>query len=219
MSVFLLIAAWAVFFPSLAKADIATTSGDFGDVVVGTEGLVFVTVQNTGSQNVDLYYYWMGNPCGFVADESVNFQSIAPGDSVDIAITWTPSVEGSCSASLDITHQFVSLQKVVVTGNAISAVQKAPTISGLLEFFDGAVGSGGLEGKGPGKSARHRLNAFRNMLVEAGSLCDQGMTEEACGQLQAAKKKLGVFVTASSGDSLAELENRINQVLDSLSAG
>ena len=227
--VFLLILAWAVFSPSLTQADVPVSSAHFGDVVVGTEGAVVVTVENTGSGPIGLYYYWMDlSPCGFVEDQGPNWTTIMPGDSVDIVITWTPSVEGPCSATLDITHWFNSIQKVVVTGNAIPAVQETPTINGLLQFFDSAVSSGGLQGKGPGKSASHRLNAFRNMLVEAGSLLDQGMTEDACGQLIAAKKKLGVFVIgsedalskgASSEGSLAELENMLNQVLESLSAG
>jgi hypothetical protein len=121
------------------------------------------------------------------------------------------------------------LGKVTLTARAVPpGGPEPPTMSGLLQFFDSSVSSGALQGKGPGRSASHRLNAFRNMLMEAGSLLDQGMTEEACGQLMAAKKKVGVFVTgseggpnkgASSGGALAELDTMIDQVLESLKAG
>ncbi len=57
------------------------------------------------------------------------------------------------------------------------------TIEGVLNFFDEAVDNGTLIGAGSGKSAEKRLNAYRNMLLEAESLLKEGEYQEACEQL------------------------------------
>jgi hypothetical protein len=53
----------------------------------------------------------------------------------------------------------------------------------VLTAFDGWVDAGTLAGAGPGQSAAGRLEALRNMLVEAGNLFEAGDLAGACTQL------------------------------------
>jgi len=56
-------------------------------------------------------------------------------------------------------------------------------IEDISDFFDVSVGSGDIEGMGPGNSADGKLGALRNMLDEAERLINEGLVYEACQQL------------------------------------
>jgi hypothetical protein len=59
----------------------------------------------------------------------------------------------------------------------------------ILGFFDQSVNNGSLIGNGPGKSAKNRLNALRNMIEATGHLIEPGSILGACQQLMDAYKK------------------------------
>lgn len=61
----------------------------------------------------------------------------------------------------------------------------------IIEFFDNGTTSGNLSGIAKTEqAAAGKLKAFRNMLLQAQHLIENGDTEEACEQLMAAHKKV-----------------------------
>ena len=60
------------------------------------------------------------------------------------------------------------------------------------------------KGNGSDKLAENRLNALRNMIEKAGHLIDSGKIDEACGQLEAAYKKMDGLNTPGSSSDFVE---------------
>jgi hypothetical protein len=86
------------------------------------------------------------------------------------------------------------------------------TIEEVLAFFDESVADGSLVGNRPGKSAVHKLNALRNMLVETSYLIDEGDYEGACDQLYSAYKHCDGQLRPKDfvqGSAVWELANKI----------
>ena len=95
---------------------------------------------------------------------------------------------------------FVEIEGQDVAGNTgtcrfeVFAVEPPPPpppsgCSDVVDFFNESVSAGAIEGMGPGSSALHRLNAFRNILHGICDLLDEGSQEEACQLIQGALKK------------------------------
>jgi hypothetical protein len=128
---------------------------------------------------------------------------------------------------------------VTLTGTGV--IKQKITIDGILDFFDSCVDDGSLEGYVPDKSdkkrsaakitkgngsdklAENRLNALRNMIETAGHLIDSGKIDEACGQLEAAYKKMdGLNSPGSSRDFVVEgnaaidLAGMVKKLMDTL---
>jgi hypothetical protein len=214
-----------VSFSSAVQANVAVSCADFGDVLVGDTSTLIMTITNTGFDSLFLVYDWDLNPCGFTATK--NFKELLKGEFVEVTLEWTPSSPGECYGILEIYNMFQKVAEVEATGNGITefSMKEKPGIQGLLDSFDARVGVRDIVGKGPGKSADNRLNAFRNMLVEAKLLVEQERNAEAYGQLMAAKKKIGEFITdsnsvniaaASSTSATGSLEHLMDKVLESL---
>jgi hypothetical protein len=85
------------------------------------------------------------------------------------------------------------------------------SVADILSFFDASVADGTLYGAGPGKSAKGRLNALRNMIEAAGDLLDTGLSEEACKKLMNAHKHCDGeprppdFITGPAASTLASM--------------
>jgi hypothetical protein len=234
MSVFFVLALMALPAAAMAETSITHSSADFGDVVVSTTAVKIVTVTYTGEGEFWFDYLLESNSCGFTAGGSRFTKLDAVQSSTDITVSYTPLEPGQCTADLQVINlgAVTVAAHIILTGNGIAEVQKQEIfgMTNLLDAFDAWVAGGAIVGKGPGKSANNRLNAFRNMLVEAEGLVEQGSNAEAYGQLMAARKKIGEFITdykalapevwlASASDSTSatsSLEALINQVLESL---
>ena len=88
-----------------------------------------------------------------------------------------------------------------------------------MDFFDGSVEAGELEGQGPAQSADKRLNALRNMLENAAVLIEGGFYQEACDQLWDAYGKCDGDSKPPdlvAGDAAADLAQMILEVIDGL---
>jgi hypothetical protein len=235
MSIFFALALLAWPGAALAQtSSITYTSADFGDVVVGTTELKIVTVTYTGEGEFWFDYFLENNSCGFTAKGSRILVLDAFQSSTEITVSYTPLEPGRCTADLQVINlgAITVAAHIILKGNGIAEVQKKEKflMMNLLDVFDAWVAGGAIVGKGPGKSADNRLNAFRNMLVEAEELVEQGSNAEAYGQLMAARKKIGEFITdykeiapeaslasaSNSTSATSSLEGLINQVLESL---
>ena len=56
-------------------------------------------------------------------------------------------------------------------------------IDSIIEYVQDAISYGDIYGRGPGRSADGRLNAFLNKLMALKDFIEQDLTEDACGQL------------------------------------
>jgi hypothetical protein len=81
----------------------------------------------------------------------------------------------------------------------------------LLDVFDAGVAAGTLVGIGNGNSGAGKLNAFRDLLVEADEALDNGLIADACEVLEVALDRIDGdpmpkdFVTGDAADRLADL--------------
>ena len=214
---------WLFMIPTAqADLEVTPTEYDCGEVELGSSNSTIITIMNTG------YEIHIIDEVGFGPGSSPDFSITAtpapgaelmPGDDAEVEITYTPSNLGYASATLGIEwsnggagYEQVSLEGFGVEPSGI-------IIEAILNFFDESVGEGTLEGNGPGNSAEHRLNALRNMLLEAGRLIDEGDYNGACVQLNDAYKHCDGqdnppdFVT---GDAQAELANQILDLMEAL---
>jgi hypothetical protein len=210
---------------------------DFGDVEVGTTDKLILEVTNIENEGIEIQYrfLFMNNllKCNEF-EASGGSGLLGPGETAEITLKWSPSDVGTIHeneiyfriSGYNEKGQVVALL-IPVKGNAISnqAEIEMPEGKTLVDAFDDWVTSNHIVGKGPGKSADNRLNAFRNMLVEAEALVEQERNAEAYGQLMAAKKKIGEFITDSNSVNIAAesstsatdtLERLMDQVLENL---
>jgi hypothetical protein len=93
-------------------------------------------------------------------------------------------------------------------------------IDSLLGLLANSVAIGTLTGSGPRASAAAgRLVAFHNMLQEARNLIDEGLVDDACGQLKAALRRTdGMFPPPDfvEGEAAPEIYDRILEIQESL---
>jgi len=200
---------------------VSPLSHDFGDVELGTSSTVVVTISNVG--NGDLTVSDIALETDF-AITSVPPASVVvkPDETVDVEITYTPTVLGYNSAVLKIASDDPDEPVVEVALGAVGIEIPLPPseqIANILAFFDTSVEEGTLAGDGPSKSAEKRLNALRNMLNAAGDLIEHELFQEACQQLLDAYKKTDGQLRPPDfvkGEAAPELANMIQALRTSL---
>ena len=218
-----------VFGTSVTAPDILITPGsvDFGDVEVGLSGMTMVTVTNDGNRNLVISSLNLsGDPSvALVGPPSLPLtlepQSVNPAAaSVDLQLTFTPTVVGAVSATLSVGSNDPdgAGSTVAIVGEGVPEDDDpVAMIADLLAFYDTSLADGTLVPQGNGNSAANRAQALRNMLETASDLIENG--ESACDQLEAALAKTDGdpkppdFV---AGANAPELAQRIQDLLDSL---
>lgn len=209
---------------AMPDVDVSPLTYNFGEVKLGESSDAIVSISNIGSgdltvQNVNLidikgYYSILSLPTLPV--------TLSSNQTLDVYITFTPSVAGDFSAILEITSDDPDEGLVGVTLGGTGVQAKLPPseqLAQILEFFDTCVTEGTLSGNGLGNSAEGRLGALRNMIEASGDLINGELFEEACQQLLDAynrtdgNPKPPDFVT---GDSAQELAVQIKDLRTSL---
>jgi hypothetical protein len=193
-----------MFLPGLTHAAVIV-EGEvrFGEVEVGIQKSVTLNISSSALRTY-ISKLELDNNCGFSISPEVSVPKVLP---VSIAINYVPFFPGLCNSTLSIDTNDGNT-KVILSGTGVVTQKDDITIEGILDFFDQCVADGTLEGYVPDKSAKkkladktpkgngsdnlaeNRLNALRNMIETAGNLIDSGKTDEACGQLKAAYKKM-----------------------------
>ena len=128
---------------------------------------------------------------------------------ISFEIYYNPTTVSTCSNILQIYYERTPWKEITVTGTGIEANILSENAD-LLQSFDDYVEEGMIEGKGPGKSAEHRLKAYRNMLKNAVDLIEAGKTEAACNKLDTVEKQLDSFISGDD-EGISNFEYLIQQ--------
>lgn len=207
--------------PQGAAALVSTNVADFGQNTVGSSSTIPITLTNNEPFPL-LVNLKLNDPTGPFSINSP-LVSIGPAAAVTVTVTFLPTEVGTYSNTLVIECMPGPTEQVVLKGEGVLEVKTMGTEDpvDLLAYFDDAVTSGDLMGNGPGKSDDGRLNALRNMLIQAISLAERGEVESARGQFLVVLKKLqdkekGKSQPFVTGVAVPEFIEKIQQKMESL---
>ncbi len=217
-TVFTLIACFvAPFAQAVPDIDVTPLSVDFGVVQIGAPQMVTITMANVGDSaiTIETIEFQPGSSPDYALTPVPLLPiSFSAGGSFSVDVTFTPTVPGSAAALLDIHNSDPDQPIVTVMFSATvesDDLDPLEQIEKILDTADSAVEDGTLTGKGRGKSAANRLNAFLNMLHEAQFLIAMDELDEAAGQLHAAYMHVdgldrpGDFIQGPAAAQLAEM--------------
>lgn len=200
---------------------------DFGDVEVGQSTTYVVQIYNYGTADLNVTSVTMTGDAAFTLTSGPAAPLVIAADTsigVDFEVTFTPTAGDTASAVVQIASDDEDEAVVEVALVGVGIITQLPLIQqiqDILEYFDASVGSGTLQGYGPGNSPKNRLKALRNMIEAAGDLINAGAYEQATDQLQAISKKIDGaskpqdFVT---GEAVAELNAKIEALIADLAS-
>jgi beta propeller repeat protein len=209
---------------SLVWPDVAVSPSSvlFGDVETGRNTSTLVTVQNTGT--ADLNVSWALDPAtaGVTIGTAQTSAVIAAGLSFDVPLTFAPTSVGAVSGALTLTTDVTGKESITVpiSGNGVRTEQPAIEMAQeLLAFYNDGLANQTLAGVGPGKSAPNRANALRNMIEAAGDLVASGRNAAAKSQLEDILKKCdgkGSPPDFIAGTARADMEARVRAIIATL---
>lgn len=181
------------------------TSHNFGDITVGESVSTIVTLSNDGFGSILIDNAQMVGDDGFGVTSSLFLpDGLDYLESIDFEVTFTPTSVGEFSADLVIQNgeQFI----VSISGTGVSELPIPDvTIGDIIVFIDVSVSNETLEGAGAGASADGRLNALKNMLIQAGYLISVGNYDAACTQLSSALMRCDDFVQGTAQNDLKQM--------------
>ena len=222
--VFLMFLGAASLFSGGTTAFAFVVYGEFGEVPLGVTNVSILQI--TAPTTVGFTIIAMDLEKGDSSEFSI--KTILPeggiivpaGESVGIDVAYFPTVVGPAGDNLLIsTNNRYIRGLIVLTGTGIEAQvseTKMPEIGdvkGILNFFDNAVDTGRLEGKGKGKSAEHRLNALRNMIRSTENTLKAKDKKQACKRFDAISRKIESHV---QGDAAGELSAMVSKLIKNL---
>jgi hypothetical protein len=153
-----------------------------------------VTIQNINGHILTI----SGLNLSGTSDPAFSITSVEPlpifldwngNSSTDAEITFAPESVGYKTAFLVIQSDDLVNPVVMVPlgGEGIEDTQDPLTLGDIIAFFDDAVNTGTLEGRGELQwIANKRLKAFRCILVAASTLFDSGYFDWGCSILERA---------------------------------
>lgn len=173
--------------PVQAQIEVDPTE-DFGEVEIGYYASAILSIMNTGWVPYVIKSIEINGDTDFSLMDPFSTCVLHHGEVLDIGVVFSPTAVGAASADFEIdwTNGTCGTTFVALTGIGVSTQPPPVSIEDILSLFDASAANGSLAGDGPGSSAVNRLNALRNMLVEASYLISQGNYESACDQLNAA---------------------------------
>ncbi len=191
--------------------------GDFGDVPLGETNVMIVQI--TASSTNEITLTALGLDKGDSSEFSIKTTlpeggiHLSPNESVGIEVAYSPTVLGPAGDTLIITTDNLWIKGFIyLTGTGVEA-QAPQDVKGILNFFDNAVDTGRLEGKGKGKSAEQRLNALRNMIRSTENMLRAKDKKQACGRFDAISRKIESHV---QGDAAGELSAKVSKLIRNL---
>jgi hypothetical protein len=188
LGVLVLIFGIVVSIQAQSIIEVTPTDYDFGNVTIDDAATTIVTIQNINGHIITI----SGVALTGTSDPAFSITSVEPlpifldwngNSSTDVEITFAPKSAGYKTAVLVI--QSDDLVNPVITiplgGEGIEDTPDPLTLDYIIAFFDDAVDTGALEGRGELKwIANKRLKAFRCILVAASTLFDSGYFDWGC---------------------------------------
>jgi len=232
-----------VFFAKNLIAVEHETYYDFHNVELGSSSYAAVSIANPGDMSVNLKITLSGESEFEALTDINNSITVAPEETINIEIMFTPATAGERSAEITVTDGTPSyFSKIRLAGTGIEKHNQI-NIAGIIEFYDSAVSAGTISGienqiqlsrslslkqneKEDSKSSvdlnANRLNAFRNMLVSAANEIEDSNVELACQHLTEINFKTdGQNPPVSPpdfifGEAKKDLENMISNLMQQL---
>ena len=196
--------------------------GEFGDVPLGETSVSKVQITASSTQEITLTAWKLekGDSSEFSIKTTLPEGGIhlSPNGALDFEVAYSPTVLGPAGDTLIITTDNGWIKGYIyLTGTGVEAqppeVPEIVGVKGILNFFDNAVDTGRLEGKGKGKSAEHRLNALRNMIGSNENMLKAKDKKQACERFDAISRKLESHV---QGDAVGELSAMVSKLIGDL---
>ena len=222
--VFLMFLGAASLFSGGTAAFAFVVYGEFGEVPLGVTNVS--TVQIIASSTNEITLTALSSEKGDSSEFSIKTTlpeggiRLLPNESVGIEVAYSPTVLGQAGDTLVITTDNRYIRGLIVlTGTGVEAqvfeteVPEIGGVKGLLNFFDDAVDTGRLEGKGTGKSAEHRLNALRNMIKSTENMLKAKDKKQACKRFDAISGKIESHV---QGDAVGDLSAMVSKLIQNL---
>ena len=194
-------AAVVMLLPSTATAEIINVYPgpddewnylyDYGDVEVGSSGVMIFQIENDPSATVDLviYSYQVEDGSSFtLTDGPTTPIVLVPGASSYLEVTFSPVAEGLFEGVLRITSNGIIPPGTVINyhlrGMGV-AFEPPPDelMQDVLDAYADGIADGSIVGLGTGRAAASHLRVFGNMLDAADDLIAAGEFEGACAQL------------------------------------
>lgn len=193
--------------------------GEFGDVPLGETKVLIVEVIASSTNEITLTALSLekGDSSEFSITTTLpeGGNHLLPNESMGIEVTYSPTALGPAGDTLIITTDNLWIKGFVyLTGTGVEA-QAPKGVKAILHFFNNAVDTGRLEGKGKGKSAKHRLNELRNMIrsTEKQHKAKGKGKKGACKRWHAISRKIESHV---QGDAVGELSAMVNERIRAL---
>jgi PKD repeat protein len=180
-----------------SNIEVSPSEYDFGDVELGSASSAIITITNPAGGTYEEPVFiediiLAGGGGDFAVTLNPAGTTLEPGESADVGIIFTPSVEGYVNTTLQIASDDPLVPLIEVPLGGVGVLEDLPPegqIAAILSFVDASVAAGTLTGNGAGNSAENRLAAMQNMIEACGDLIEDELYDDACGQLAAALKK------------------------------
>lgn len=169
--------------------DVRPSSHDFGSLYIGESATITVTISNVGNKPIGIYgiAFRDSSSSDYVASGYSVPVFFSAGGSYDFEVTFTASAAKRSIATLQISSSDLDepVVDVLLVGQGIEKkITLENQIKAIIELSQISIEDGTLVGKGPGKSAEHRLQAFKNMLRSAEDMILNGFVKTAYTQLE-----------------------------------
>jgi hypothetical protein len=213
---------WLASEPDIA---LSQTEYDFGQTDIGTTRSGVITVSNLGNASLTILSLELAQ------DDDMEFSftpwqvlpvTLAPDESIDIEILYSPAAQGSAQAALSIfsSDPDSPVAGIALTGEGAAVVlTPEEQIADILDFYAQAAEEGILRGAGKGSSAGNKLETLETMLWAAERLIEAGRLDEALETLYMIEKKCDGAKSPADfveGDGAAALNALINELIADL---
>jgi len=198
--------------------------GEFGDVPLGETNVLIVQITASSTNEITLTAWRLekGDSSEFSIKTTLPEGGIhlSPNEAVGFEVAYSPTALGPAGDRLVITTDNSWIKGYIyLTGTGVEAqapqteMPEIGDVKGMLNFFDNAVDTGQLKGKGKGKSAEHRLNALRNMIRSTENMLKAKDKKQACGRFDAISRKIETHV---QGDAAGDLSAKVSKLIKDL---
>jgi hypothetical protein len=208
-------------FAPACPLEVAPRNIALGDVSLGSSSSAIVTASNVGDEDLTLGSIALLVGGDFSVTSAPLLPAVVtPGMTVDVEVTFAPTVEGAAADQLLLGSDVANVA-IPVHGNGVQTeLPPSEQVDAMLLSFDESVLNGTLVGIGPGKrAAKGRLRALRNKILAAGDLIDDGLIADACAQLRDVQKRVDGVPRPpdfAAGVDAAELFDLVQALRDTL---